>query len=244
MVAREEKAKTVAPEKLRRTEAITRILVDDASGGDANNQRRMKIFISHSSYDLWVASQMSRLLIDDGHTTFLDAKDLKTGDSLDAKIHSHLADSDHLLIVLSPASLKSQWVFVEIGGAKALNKTIIPMMLHVAVNEVPSMISQYVARDINDFHHYLMELKTKPPGHMPKLAPVEVPPKKFQIGQAVRISEVQHLTEQDKALPPKWMPEMDKYSGVTTTITGIANDDCVYLEADSGLFLWSPRWLS
>ena len=41
----------------------------------------MKIFISHSSYDKWVARQISHRLIEKGHTTFLDEKDIKTGDS-------------------------------------------------------------------------------------------------------------------------------------------------------------------
>jgi 3-methyladenine DNA glycosylase AlkC len=46
----------------------------------------MKVFISHSSHDKWVARQMSRMLVQKGHVTFLDEKDIKTGDSIDSDI--------------------------------------------------------------------------------------------------------------------------------------------------------------
>ena len=55
----------------------------------------MKMFISHSSYDKWIARQISNLLEADGHTTFLDEKDIKTGESIDESIQNHLKDSDH-----------------------------------------------------------------------------------------------------------------------------------------------------
>ena len=37
----------------------------------------MKIFVSHSSHDKWVARQISNLLEAEGHETFLDAKDIR-----------------------------------------------------------------------------------------------------------------------------------------------------------------------
>src|SRR6267378_5040048 len=118
----------------------------------------MKIFISHSSYDKWTARQISRQLEDQQHQTFLDEKDIKTGDSIDASIQEHLKDSDHLLIIISPVSLKSHWVFIEIGSAKALGKRIVPILFHIEPNEVPNAISQLLARDINDIDIYYKEL--------------------------------------------------------------------------------------
>jgi hypothetical protein len=66
----------------------------------------MKVFISHSSYDKWAARQISQQLEEKGHDTFLDEKDITTGDSIDASIQKHLKSSDDLLILISPVSLK------------------------------------------------------------------------------------------------------------------------------------------
>ena len=124
----------------------------------------MKVFISHSAYDKWVARQMSRLLEGAGHTTFLDEKDIKTGDSIDTAIQRHLKDSEHLLILVSPASITSHWVFIELGGAKALGKRVVPILFHVGANEVPAAIAQLLARDINDFDRYVDELASNGAG--------------------------------------------------------------------------------
>ena len=69
--------------------------------------------------------------------------------------YKNLKNCNDLLFLLSPSSLKSEWVLVELGGALALEKNIIPILLYVGVNEIPSMISLKLARDINDIDGYL-----------------------------------------------------------------------------------------
>jgi hypothetical protein len=97
----------------------------------------VKIFISHSSYDKWVARQIARQLEDNGYVTFLDEKHIQTGEPIEAAVHANLADSDEVLILISTASLKSHWVFIEIGAARALQKHIIPILFHIQPNEIP-----------------------------------------------------------------------------------------------------------
>lgn len=228
----------------------------------------MKVFISHSSHDKWVAKQISRLLESDGHTTFLDEKDIKTGDPIDAAIQTHLKDSDHLIIVLSPASIGSHWVFIEVGGAKALGKRVVPILLHLGGNEVPAAISQLLARDINDFDKYLAEIsptglrpaveasrgggksqwKTAP---SPQAAALKKGQKRaarktqpFRVGDTVRIVQVERLTPADKAKFPVWVEDMNKFSGVETHVTKLIGDRFVILAADDGAWKWSPSWLS
>lgn len=48
----------------------------------------MILFVSHSSIDKWVARQLSKQLESEGHETFLDEKDIKTGDSIDSEIQA------------------------------------------------------------------------------------------------------------------------------------------------------------
>jgi hypothetical protein len=215
----------------------------------------MKIFISHSSYDKWVARQISRQLEEQRHQTFLDEKDIKTGDSIDASIQSHLKDSDHLLIIISPSSLKSHWVFIEIGGGKALGKRIVPILFHVEPNEVPSAISQLLARDINDIDTYYQELSaaqstpSQKGARSPRrkkivLRPVTHEVVEFKVGDKVRLAQVEHLTDDDKTLTPKWMDEMDKYSGTQATITQINTPNNVRLSVDDGKYWWATRWFT
>src|SRR5947209_19311991 len=110
----------------------------------------MKIFISHSSKDKWAAREIAKQIGAMGATVFIDEKDIKTGESIDVAIRSHLTDSDHFLLLLSPASVKSEWVLLELGGALALGKTVVPILLYVGANEVPQAINLKLARDIND----------------------------------------------------------------------------------------------
>lgn len=230
----------------------------------------MKIFVSHSSHDKWVARQISRLLEGEGHQTFLDEKDIKTGDSIDASIQTHLKDSDHLVLLISPASITSHWVFIELGGAKALGKRVVPILFHVGANEIPSSISQLLARDINDFDRYLAEIKspvTTPLGSdAASHASAETKPSRstakravkirhsptpnslnvqYRVGDRVRIANVEHLTSEDKAKEPVWVPAMDKYSGVETKVTEVGLfDPIVQVAADNGDFWWSDSWIS
>jgi hypothetical protein len=222
----------------------------------------MKIFISHSSHDKWVARQISSVLIADGHQTFLDEKDIVTGESIDAAIQKHLKDSDHLLLLLSPESLKSQWVFIELGGAKALGKHIVPVLFHVAGNEIPHVISQLLARDINEIDKYFAELRklqklteTAPEKVAAEEAKVEAAGKLglksskkqfhgLKVGDKVRVVQVEHLTDEEKTKSPKWTKTMDKYSGIITTIIAFSPGGNAYLDVTGDEYRWHKDWLT
>ena len=208
----------------------------------------MKIFISHSSHDKWVARQISKMLEADAHETFLDEKDIKTGDSINKEIQKHLKDSDHLLLLISPTSVSSQWVFIELGGAIALDKKVIPVLLHVGSNEIPSAISNLLARDINDLDKYFQELKTPAKGKIAKASTIEVISKKaiqgFAVGDVIQIAQVEHLTEEDKLLSPKWVNGMDKFSGMRTRVTGFSDKGRLYIEIDNGKYRWNTSWIT
>lgn len=215
----------------------------------------MKVFISHSSHDKWIARQISRLLADAGFESFLDEKDIKTGDSIDDSIHEHLKDSDDLLVLISPASLKSQWVFIEIGAARALDKRIVPITFHVEPNEIPSAISRFLAKDINQFDQYIDELKERQSGKKEAAEPAKKTTAKkttsdgFTIGELVEIIDLDLLTDDDKNQTPKWVSGMNKYSGAEAEITKIFWDKegdpdvIVNLSVDDEKYKWGTQWL-
>lgn len=121
----------------------------------------VKVFISHSSLDQYIARTISADLERRGVETFLDAKDIQTGDSLDDSIDGQLEDCDELLMLLSPAALKSHWVLLEVGGAKALKKRLIPILIHVGPNEPPPPLAKGLARDLNEIEQYLDEAEAR-----------------------------------------------------------------------------------
>lgn len=208
----------------------------------------MKIFISHSSHDKWVARQISKILENEKHVTFLDEKNINTGDSIDAEIQKHLGDCDHLLILLSPASISSHWVFIEVGGARALGKKIIPILFHVGINEIPNAIAYLLARDINDLDKYFDEIKPSVLSNkIKKPAPIIISKKSignFSVGDLIQIAVVEHLTDEDKALDPRWVPRMDKFSGMKTRITEFSPGGNAKLEIDEGKLLWNFSWIT
>lgn len=209
-----------------------------------------KIFISYSSSDRWVAKQLFQVLENEGHQPILDEKDIRSGDSITEWIRTGLGKCDDFLLLLSPTAIKSQWVLVELGGALALDKRVIPVLLSVAVNELPDPIANHLARDINDFDRYLQEIKPIRTALGLGQGPVFVGAGKaernveFAIGDRVQIEWVENLTNEEKEKPPRWVPEMDRFSGREAVVSECsAADGWLKLNVDGGAKWWLPRWL-
>jgi TIR domain len=214
----------------------------------------VKVFISHSSTDKWVARQIAGQLHERGVETFLDEKDIETGDSIGDSIQGNLVDCDELLMVLSPASLKSSWVLVEIGGAKALNKRLIPILLHVGPNELPDVLGDGLARDINEIERYYDEVESRshepadarPDPRLERQAERVVRShRSFAEGTLVRLPrDIPDSTYSRDGKDIGWAPDMERYLGVLTKV--ISADDergTVHVEADNGAWLWLMEWL-
>jgi TIR domain len=213
----------------------------------------MKVFISHSSRDKWIARRISQDLISFGIETFLDEKDIETGTPLDEAIGEHLKDCDDCLMLLSPTALKSHWVLLEIGGAKALGKRLVPVLLHVGANELPLPISRYLARDINDIEKYYDEIRQRLAGQKVTRKQPKAPRKtqttrkkrkSFSIGDRVKI--VVSRDEAAKREDLSWVYKMDAYCGKSATITGFFDliERAAFLDIDKGRFAWAFEWLT
>jgi hypothetical protein len=219
----------------------------------------VKVFISHSSTDKWIARRISEDLIGRGAETFLDEKDIRTGESIDATIQDHLADCDELLMLLSPAALSSTWVLIEIGGAKALKKRLIPITIHVPANELPSVLSGGLARDLNDIEVYYRELEQRvatgavaPSGYdVDRARPrktvargIEWSPK---IGERVQVAPVRPDPDSYAVGVVGWRDEMDLYLGAVATVREVEQDSpdvlTVQLDVDRGKFWWALDWI-
>ena len=120
------------------------------------------VFISHSSKDKWIARQMARLIETAGRRhrlrVFLDEKDIEGGGSISKAIQGNLRACDEFVVLLTRDSISRPWVLIEIGGALALDKYLVPIVNHVQSAEIPDAIADCLAVDLNDFDTYLPQM--------------------------------------------------------------------------------------
>lgn len=73
-----------------------------------------RLFISHSSADHAFAETLARNLLGAGFDVWYDEWEIKVGDSIIKRIETGIDTSDHLVVILSPDSVKSNWVAKEL----------------------------------------------------------------------------------------------------------------------------------
>ena len=118
----------------------------------------MKVFISHSSIDKPFVRRLKKDLELNYISTWLDEDELLPGDSLMDKLNSALKVSTHFMIILSPNSVKSDWVNFELDNAlqyvedETLSK-IIP--IHYRKCEIPKTIKPILNIDLTKETVYL-----------------------------------------------------------------------------------------
>ena len=93
-----------------------------------------KVFISYSHTDKETADVITRLLEDLGIDYFRDVKEIEWGDAIVGTVRQGLIDAIAIIVIVSPGSLKSQWVAYETGFATALHKRILPYLTHPSLD--------------------------------------------------------------------------------------------------------------
>jgi hypothetical protein len=154
----------------------------------------MKVFVSHSSADKKFVRKLKDDLNENDIQTWVDEDELHLGDSLSEKLDSALEDSSHFLIVLSEASIKSDWVQYELEKALRHKKSnllqkIIPVKYKSCEvpKELASLLYADLSKEIREVTGDRVQFSTA--GYATFLQ---------RLCNAVRNSE-RKLTEQDKA---------------------------------------------
>lgn len=115
------------------------------------------VFISHSSADIWIAEQIEKQIKAIGAKTWLDKKDLKGGDALVGEIIRGIDGCDEALVLVSPKSVKSQWVIYEIGAVSGQHKRVTPILNQVNHDALAPM-KGVKSIDLNQFDEFLIQL--------------------------------------------------------------------------------------
>ena len=120
------------------------------------------IFLSHSSRDRWIARQMAHILETKGKAVglrvFLDEKSIEGGQSISETIRTNLERCDEVLLLLSKYSVDRPWVLAEMGAAWGLRKRIVPVIDKLSPGEMPDLLRDTKAWDLNDFDKCLAEI--------------------------------------------------------------------------------------
>lgn len=112
---------------------------------------RARVFISYAHSDRPKAKRLVQELRKAGASVLFDEWELKAGDSLLDRIDQALSTSDYLLVLLSPHSVRSNWVRREWGKAfeneiSARAITVIPIL--IADCKVPTRLATRQVLDL------------------------------------------------------------------------------------------------
>jgi hypothetical protein len=96
-----------------------------------------KVFISHSSVDKPFARHLVGRLRSEGYESWIDEKELRAGDSLPGEIAKAIEKALAIIIVISKASVASEWVHYELTKAAQRMVTggcrLVPVVIDDAV---------------------------------------------------------------------------------------------------------------
>jgi hypothetical protein len=98
------------------------------------------VFLSYASKDEEHAHDIANSIRDAGGNAFMSAKHLKPGDVFEDKIKTALTSSTEVWLLLTPSSLKSEWVKREMWAAWILDKPIIPILLDCQPQQAPDLL--------------------------------------------------------------------------------------------------------
>jgi hypothetical protein len=126
------------------------------------SEKRPKAFISYSHEDRDLATRVAEGLAAGGIEAWIDKWEILAGDSIIQKIFNEgLSGADYFVIILSPNSIKSNWVMHELDVAliKRIEGVTRVIPLKVGEIEIPQALRPLRWIDMNgDFNEKIREL--------------------------------------------------------------------------------------
>lgn len=118
-------------------------------GGYDTPSHQFDVFISYSEVDQNLAKGISDKVSTAGIRAFFAQRDLHGGDLFTEGIRQALRNSFELWVLMTPNSLKSQWVTTEWGAGWVLGKRVVPILLRCSADELPERLR---AAHLVDYH--------------------------------------------------------------------------------------------
>ena len=125
-------------------------------------RRRPKLFISYSHDDAALADEVASVCKELAIPCFLDRKDINWGESIRNTVAHGLGQATHVLVIVSPASLKSGWVPFEVGFAIGRGIHVLPLLTHPSL-DLPGYLGDPLYRINRDLRESLSRALVQSP---------------------------------------------------------------------------------
>ena len=124
----------------------------------ARKRRAYSVFLSHATYDKWIARILCEKIEAAGAVVFRDDRDIEGGEAIPAAIRKAIRDTDEVVVLLTPESITRQWVLIELAMASMAEKRIVPLLNHIDSQQIPGIIRDARGFALNDLDGYLADL--------------------------------------------------------------------------------------
>lgn len=121
-----------------------------------------RVFISHSTSDQGLVTDLANLLTKFGVEVFVAERYLAPGEPLDRQVFTQIDRSDCIAVLLTQNGLRSNWVQQEVGFALGKNKPVIPVVEKGSnqKNLAALQITKYIEYDPVQPHQALLNAST------------------------------------------------------------------------------------
>lgn len=129
-----------------------------------------RVFISHGWHDRWIARQMARLVLEEAKANpFIDIFDVKKGDRIEERIFEERPKCKELVALLTPWSVTRNWVWTEIGAARACDMRIVGVLFGLSLHEIEdkgglACLNKRNTASLDEFDDYIDELAVRVKG--------------------------------------------------------------------------------
>ncbi len=155
---------------------------------------KMKIFISHSSKDEGIYTNLANSLREQGHTVF-NSIDINIGEIWIEKIKNALYESDIVIAIITENFLSSSWAQAELSSVVLGTNNIRLLPIVVGDVIVPSFIAQFQYRKVKSEEDVISAVLTD----VAKLNHIEDRPSLFQKKETI-LGEENNLEEKIDSL--------------------------------------------
>lgn len=125
----------------------------------------LRVFVSYTASDKQIARNVADALIGAGFDVWIDQARLRPGDSIVCSVSAGLCETDIVLVLLSRASISSNWVAAEVNAALSSRlagkgPVVVPVLLDDC--NVPALLRDLVHIDLRvvDFSELPNQLHT------------------------------------------------------------------------------------
>ena len=110
---------------------------------NGSKEKNFDVFLSYSSANKDLASEIYELLNNNKHCVFMAEKDIKPSTNWDDMVKSAMKNSRKLFVLMTPESIESDWVKSEAFTAEILDYPILPILLQVNEKQIPDRLKKY-----------------------------------------------------------------------------------------------------